>query len=57
MLAGSACKQHITREPAEKLLALVNEFAASFWATKGVDTFTATCPYPPEEQVVYPKLG
>lgn len=57
MLAGSACKQHITREPAEKLLTLVNEFAASLWATKGVDTFTATCPYPPEEQVVYPKLG
>ncbi len=57
MLAASACKQHITREPGEKLLALVNEFAASFWATKGVDTFTAECPYPPNQQVVYPKLG
>ena len=50
-------KQHVDRANGEKLLALVNEFAASFWATKGVDTYTATCPYPPEETVVYPKLG
>lgn len=57
MLAGSACKQHIGRENGEKLLTLVNEFAAAFWATKGVDTFTAECPYPPAMQVVYPKLG
>lgn len=56
MLAGSSCKQHIGRENGEKLLTLVNEFAAAFWATKGVETFTATCPYPPEETVVYPKL-
>lgn len=57
MLAGGACKQHVNRETGEKLLALVNEFAAAFWATKGVETFTAACPYPPSEQVVYPKLG
>ncbi|MCV6590178.1 MAG: superoxide dismutase, Ni [Marinobacterium sp.] len=57
MLKASACKQHVSREPAEELLALVNTFAASFWATKGVDTFSAQCPYPPEMQVVYPKLG
>lgn len=57
MLKASACKQHVTREPAEELLTLVNEFAASFWATKGVETFTAECPYPPAMQVVYPKLG
>lgn len=57
MLTASACKQHLTREPAEKLLLLVNEFAASFWATKGVDTFVATCPYPPAEHVVYPALN
>ena len=56
MLTGSACKQHVSREKAEALLRLVNEFAASFWATKGVETYTATCPYPPTEQVVYPKL-
>ncbi len=56
MLTGSACKQHIARENGEKLLALVNEFAASFWTTKGVETFSAECPYPPAMQVTYPKL-
>jgi len=57
MLKASACKQHVTRQPAEELLTLVNEFAASFWATKGVETFSAECPYPPAMQVTYPKLG
>lgn len=57
MLAASGCKQHISREHGEKLLALVNEFAASFWATKGVATYSAECPYPPAMQVIYPKLG
>lgn len=57
MLTASACKQGVTREPAEKLLQLVNEFAKSFWTTKGVDTFEATCPYPPAMTVVYPKLS
>jgi len=56
MLAGSACKQGIEREKGEKLLALINEFAAAFWTTKNVQTFTAKCPYLPEEMVVYPKL-
>lgn len=57
MLTGSACKQHISRENGEKLLTLVNDFANAFWATKGVPTYTAECPYPPTMQVVYPKLG
>ena len=57
MLTGSACKTTIDRANGEKLLALVNEFADAFWKTKGIDTFTAECPYPPSEQVVYPKLG
>jgi len=57
MLAGSACKQKIDREKAVELLNLVNDFAERFWATKDVDTFRAVCPYPPSEQVVYPKLG
>lgn len=56
MLTGSACKQHIDREKGLKLLELVNEFSASFWATKKVETFTATCPYPPSLKVVYPTL-
>ncbi|NQZ32225.1 MAG: superoxide dismutase, Ni [Oceanospirillaceae bacterium] len=57
MLTGSKCKQGIDRAAGEELLKLVNEFAASFWKTKGVDTFTATCPYAPALDVVYPKLG
>lgn len=57
MLAASACKQNVTREQGQKLLVLVNEFADSFWATKGIDTFSAECPYPPNQQVIYPRLG
>ena len=57
MLAGSKARQGVSRDDAVELLNLVNEFAASFWETKGVSTFTATCPYPPSESVVYPKLG
>jgi nickel superoxide dismutase len=57
MLTGSKCKQGIDRAAAVELLDLVNQFATSFWKTKGVETFTATCPYPPALDVVYPKLG
>ncbi|BFM08450.1 superoxide dismutase, Ni [Halioxenophilus aromaticivorans] len=56
MLAGSACKQGVERDKGEKLLTLINQFADAFWATKNVATFTAKCPYLPEEPVVYPKL-
>ena len=56
MLATSFAKQHIDREATVKLLNLVNKFADIFWQTKQVNTFTATCPYPPAEQVVYPDL-
>ena len=56
MLAGSVCKQGIERDKGEKFLALINEFAEAFWATKGVSTFKANCPYPPELPVVYPDL-
>ena len=57
MMAASACKQGVEREKGEKLLTLVNEFAASFWSTKDVATYEATCPYPPSMTVVYPKLA
>jgi len=57
MLAGGACKQHIDVENGQKLMALVNEFAEVFWKVKGVDTYTATCPYAPSVDTVYPKLG
>ena len=56
MLQASKTKQHIDREHGLELLELVNEFAAAFWTTKGVETYTATCPYPPSQSVIYPKL-
>jgi nickel superoxide dismutase len=56
MLAGSACKQSIDRTSGLALLELVNEFAAAFWATKGIETYTAVCPYPPAEKLIYPQL-
>lgn len=56
MLASSQAKQHISRESAQTLLQQVNRFAEIFWATKQVTTFTAVCPYPPAESVIYPKL-
>lgn len=57
MLAGSKARQGISKDDALALLDLVNQFAEAFWKTKGVETFTAECPYPPSQQVVYPKLG
>ena len=56
MLKGSKCKQTIYREAATELLKLVNEFAEGFWKTKDVKTYRAVCPYPPNEETVYPKL-
>ena len=56
MLQASKCRQEIGRENGLELLTLVNQFAQAFWTTKGVVTFSAPCPYPPAEQVVYPKL-
>jgi len=56
MLASSQAKQHISRDVAMTLLQKVNRFAEIFWATKQVATFTATCPYPPAEQLVYPRV-
>ena len=57
MLQASRCKQGIEREAGLELMQLVNRFAEAFWQTKGVETFTATCPYLPSLEVVYPKLG
>jgi nickel superoxide dismutase len=57
MLQGSKVRQHIDRDMALELLTLVNLFAENFWGSKGIETYTATCPYAPAEQVVYPKLA
>ena len=56
MQAGSACKQGIERSDGENLLTLVNEFAAMFWQSKGVETQLVIAPYPPELPVCQPIL-
>lgn len=57
MLKTSAAKQHIDRAVTLELLELVNRFAEIFWATKGVEVFRAVSPYPPAQELVYPKLN
>lgn len=57
MLQASKAKQGVDRADGLALLELVNQFAEAFWLTKGVETMKATCPYPPAETVVYPKLS
>ncbi len=57
MLAGSACKQSLSVDNAQKLVDLVNKFAETFWDSKGVETYRAVCPYPPSVETIYPKLG
>lgn len=57
MLAGSAAKQNISTDKAQQLLDLVNEFAETFWDSKGVETYRATCPYEPKAETVYPKFA
>jgi nickel superoxide dismutase len=57
MLQASKAKQGVDRIDSLALLALVNDFAKAFWTSKGVKTFTATCPYPPAIDLVYPVLN
>ncbi len=57
MLAASACKQTVNREKGLHLLDLVNELSEIFWETKGINTVKSECPYPPNEQVIYPQYG
>jgi len=56
MLLSSKAKQTVNKEVSLELLAKVNRFAEIFWESKGVATYTATCPYPPQQSVVYPDL-
>jgi len=56
MLLSSKAKQTVNKEVSLALLEKVNRFAEIFWETKGVATYTATCPYPPQQAVVYPDL-
>lgn len=56
MLLSSKAKQNIDKAVGLQLLEKVNRFADIFWQSKGVTTYTAICPYPPQQSVVYPDL-
>ena len=56
MLLASKAKQNIDKNSSLELLEKVNRFAEIFWKSKDVNTFKATCPYPPQQEVVYPVL-
>ena len=56
MLAGSKAKQNLSKDAALDLLDKVNRFAEIFWTSKGVATYRSICPYPPEQEVIYPDL-
>lgn len=57
MLKASYCKQQVDKTATLQLLEQVNRFAEIFWATKNVPTYRAICPYPPAQELIYPKLG
>jgi nickel superoxide dismutase len=54
MLTASSAKQNIDKDVTLALLNKVNRFAEIFWQCKGIETYTAVCPYPPEQAIVYP---
>ena len=56
MMAGSKCKQELSRKNGEDLLDKVNEFAKIFWATKNVETQIKKAPYLPGLDIVCPVL-
>ena len=56
MLLSSKAKQTVDKEVSLALLEKVNRFAEIFWESKGISTYIATCPYPPQQSVIYPDL-
>ena len=54
LAAASRCKQGVNPEDGRELVNLVNQFAAIFWASKGVETQTVVVPYEPKLAVVQP---
>ena len=56
MLDCSKTKQNLDKTNALELLNKVNKFAEIFWKSKNVEIYRAICPYPPQQEVVYPDL-
>ena len=57
MMQGSKCKQKTQQEYGTEFLDLINQFAEAFWKTKGLETYIAMCPYPPNQSIVHPVLS
>ena len=56
MQLGSQSRQSDVREVGVAFVEAINEFAAIFWETKGVETKKAKAPYAPALEMVYPNL-
>jgi nickel superoxide dismutase len=56
MLECSKSKQNLSKDSTLELLKKVNRFAEIFWLSKSVNIFRKVCPYPPQQELVYPDL-
>ncbi len=56
MKLGSKARQTADREAGVAFVDAINQFAAIFWAIKGVKTKQAKAPYAPALEMVYPDL-
>jgi nickel superoxide dismutase len=56
MLECSKSKQTLSKDSALELLKKVNRFAEIFWLSKNVKVFRSVCPYPPQQELIYPDL-
>ena len=56
MLECSKSKQTLSKDSTLKLLEKVNRFAEIFWLSKNVKVFRQVCPYPPQQELIYPDL-
>jgi nickel superoxide dismutase len=56
MLECSKSKQNLSKDSTLKLLQKVNRFAEIFWLSKNVKVFRQVCPYPPQQELIYPDL-
>ena len=56
MQMASKCKQVVDPQNAEDLINLLNKFAESFWASKGIETQMVKAPYPPGLAIIMPLL-
>jgi nickel superoxide dismutase len=57
MQAASKCKQELRYENGVKLTELVNQFAAVFWETRGIETHYVRTPYEPHVPLLVPVLS